>query len=260
MGLLAAWCCRPTRGPLPGRGPGVRQLRNCQRHLEPAVAGGPGPVRVVLRVRQLHLLPQEQARLVEDTEEQQQQRRGDCWPLGDESSMPLFVARLSGVFEGQPRLSGTEQRLPGNGRPRRQSNALDRAVLSHRDDRLSERRVSDHVNLVLATVAAANHLPDVFLLLWTGGQSGKPSRPDDERQHDEGGGDDPACRREEQQSTSRRSSTSTCPPLPSTHPAEGSRQGPTAGRGHQSLLPSLHTVGENKLSFSPLDFSGVTSP
>ena len=247
MGLLAAWGRRPARRPLPGRRPSVCQLGDRQRHLQPALARGPGPVRVVLRVRQLHLLPQEQAGLLEDPEDQQQQGRGD-WPLGDESSMPLFLSSLSSVFEGQPRLSRTEQRLPGDGRPCWQSNALHRAVLPHRDDGLSKRRVSDHVNLLPATAAATNPLPDVFLLFRTRGQSGKPSRAD-ERQHAEGGGDDPACQREEQQSTSRRrgAATSTSPPLPSTHPAEGSCQGPTAGRGHQPLLPPLHPVGENSL-------------
>ena len=247
MGLLAAGCCRPTRGPLPGRGPGLCQLRNRQRHLKPAMARGPGPVRVVLRVRQLHLLEEEQARLVEDSEEQQQSG-GDA--LGDESSMPLFVEGLSSVFEGQPRLSRTEQRLPGDGRSCWQSNALHRAVLPHRDNGLSERRVGDHFDFMLATAAATNPLPDVFLLLRTRGQPGKPSRAEHEHQHDEGGGDDPASEREEQQSTTRRSeSSSTYPkPLPSTHPAEGSCQGQTAGRGHQPLLPSLHPVGENKKS------------
>ena len=169
--------------------------------------------------------------------------------MGDESSMPLFVEGLSSVFEGQPRLTGTEQRLPGDGRSRWQSNSLHRAVLPHRDDGLSQRRVRDHFDFMLATAAPTNPLPHVFLLLRTRGQPCEPSRA--EHEHDEGGGDDPAREREEQQSTSRRSeSSSTCSkPLPSTDPAEGSRQGQTAGRGHQSLLPPLHPVGENKNSF-----------
>ena len=167
--------------------------------------------------------------------------------MGDKSSVPLLVENISSLLKRQPGVARLEQRLPSNGGSGWQSDSLHRAVLSHRDNGLSQRRLGDHVDLVLASHegAATDLVSNVFhLLCHKRGESGQPSWAEQR----EGGGDDPTRQRTKQQPAQRGpswfSTTSTNPPLPSSHPAEGSRQGPAAGRGHPLVLPSIHTVGE----------------
>ena len=141
-------------------------------------------------MRQLDLVEEEQAGVVEEQEAEQQQPGGDA--LGDKSSVPLVLENISSLLKRQPGLARLEQRLPSNGRPGRQSDSLHRAVLTHRDNELSQRRLSDHFDLVLASHkgAATDLVSNVFhLLCHKRGESGQPSWSDQR----EGGGDDPTC-------------------------------------------------------------------
>ena len=116
-------------------------------------------------MRQLDLVEEEQARVVEEQAAEQQQPGGDA--LGDKSSVSLVVKNVSSLLKRQPGLAWLEQRLPSDGRPGWQPDSLHRAVLSHRDNGLSQRRLGDHVDLVLASHqgAATNLVSNVFHLL-----------------------------------------------------------------------------------------------